>query len=535
MDKAIKPEEIKLKTSTIKKWLKRSLVLLLLITVVAVLWVEYQMRHFRGEFTEVIETTDIHFLSGEYIIKDVHLLNPEGTDMLAAQDVIISDGMIKQLGFNLTTANQLKVVDGKGMYLIPGLMDGHVHLTEDSNTLWLFLANGITHVRDMGGNDYHLKVRDEKQQLWPDVFVASEKVYSTQWYKAWFMEWTRTRIALTKAEKAAEIINKLKTHGYDALKISSGLKSSDYESLVRAAHQAQLLVVGHIPNNSLPLNEFLTMGQQEIAHVEEITKAFSREFGQNIAELNEAKALEYLEYVKPRSQEVAKIIKANDIHVTSTIWLIESLPKQKFTLVDFLKTTELEYMNPANVEGTPLTRGWLPGHHSYASGEYWLETAERRAQLKLFWDTYVKAIHIMTRALNDHQVNLMAGTDAVTTGVVPGFSLHDELQSLVNTGMSPAAALQTATRIPGQWLDKVKKEPTSRHAGQIKTGYLANLVLLSKNPLKDINNSRSIESVIINGQLLNRSQLDTILSRIKAINKNSRNQDISQYTGLEDQ
>ncbi len=84
-------------TSSLRKWLKRSLILLLVITVISVLWVEYQMRLFRGEYSAVIETTDIQFLSSEYIIKDVSVLNPEGTDMLAGQDVIISKGKIKQL------------------------------------------------------------------------------------------------------------------------------------------------------------------------------------------------------------------------------------------------------------------------------------------------------------------------------------------------------------------------------------------------------------------------------------------------------
>jgi hypothetical protein len=536
MPTQVNNSETSLKNSTVvkpkfKTWLKRGLILLLAIAVISVLWVEYQMRLLRGEYSDVIETTDIQFLSGDYIIKDVSVLNPEGTDMLAGQDVIISNGQIKQLGLNLKQPQSMATVAGEGMYLIPGLMDGHVHLTEARNTLWLFLANGVTHLRDMGGNNYHLRVRDERSYhpLWPDVFVASEKVYSIPWYKAWFTEWTRTQIALTDAEKTVELVNELKAQGYDALKISNGLMSSHYISLVEAAQQADLLVVGHIPNNSLALDQLLTMGQQEIAHVEELTKAFSREYELTIREMNAETVAEYLKYVEIRSQEVAKILKAKDIYVTSVIWLIESLPKQKFALQDFLKTVELEYIDPPGLEGTPLTRGWLPEHHSYASDAYWLETPKRRAQLKLFWDTYIDAIHIMTRAINDHQVNFMAGTDAITAGAVPGFSLHDELQSLVNIGMSPSQALQTTTRTPGQWLDKVNKNPQSGQLGSIKPGYQANLVLLRENPLDSIHNTRSIESVIINGNLLNRAQLDQILSRIKASNATHRNKGVSEY------
>ncbi|VAW47434.1 hypothetical protein MNBD_GAMMA02-1268, partial [hydrothermal vent metagenome] len=478
--------------SRIKKWSIRSLVFLLVVTAIILLWVEYQMKYYRGEFMGAIETSDIIPINGEYIITNVHLLNPQGTEMLPQQDVIINNGKIKQIGTKLNTSAQLLTeVKGEGRYLIPGLMDGHTHLTESPNDLWLFLVNGVTHLRDMGGNGYHLKLRDERQDqpLWPDLFVASEKVYTTPWYKVWFTEWTRTRIALSSAENAADTVNGLKANGFDALKISGGLTASHYESLLKAAQQADLLVVGHIPINEVSLDQFLTMGQQEIAHIEELTKAFEREFGLKVTGLNETTVDEYLNYVEIRSQEIAELIKAKGTHITTTIWLMESLPKQKLILESFLKTVELAYVNPNNIEGTPLVRGWLPGHHSYASSDYWFETAERTTELKLYWETYVDAIHIMIRALLSHDVEFTAGTDAITTGVVPGFSLHDELESLVNLGMSSDQALQTATRIPGQWLSKVSKTPQSGQTGQIKAGYKANLVLLRDNPLDDIKNT----------------------------------------------
>ncbi|TDR17564.1 amidohydrolase family protein [Marinicella litoralis] len=518
------------KNSKLRKWSFRSLILMTLIAVIAVLWVEYQMRRVKGQLTEVVETADIQPISGEFILKNVHILNPQGDAMLPAQDILVSAGKIKQLGQHLTQSTNLTVVDGQGKFLIPGLMDGHVHLSENVNNLLLYLVNGVTHVRDMGATDYQLKVRDDRsdQALWPDVFVASEKVYTTPWWKTWFMNWTYSRITMSDASQGEAIVNDLKQRGFDALKISNGLEPAHYRSLVKAAHEADLLVTGHIPEG-VSIEEVLDLGQQEIAHVEEITKVFEREFALYINEINDQTIAEYLEYVEKRGHEVAKTIKAKGVHVTSVIWLIESLLEQKFELEVFLKTVELEYVDPAMVEGSPLVSGWLPGHHSYASHPYWFESEENRNQLWLYWNTYVDAIHLMTQILVEHEVEFTAGTDSVVSGGVPGFSIHDELQSMVSLGMSTAQALQTATRIPGQWLDKVNKNPANGQVGAIKPGFVANLVLLEKNPLDDIKNTTTINAVIMNGRLYNRSQLDTILARIKSINAANRTQDISDY------
>jgi imidazolonepropionase-like amidohydrolase len=108
----------------------------------------------------------------------------------------------------------------------------------------------------------------------------------------------------------------------------------------------------------------------------------------------------------------------------------------------------------------------------------------------------------------------MAGTDANTAGVVPGFSLHDELQSLNQAGLSPAQSLRAATATPaGRMKDK---------AGTLAPGLRADMVLLRANPLGDIANTRAIEGVIVNGRYLARSELDAILSAVEKTNHESR-------------
>ncbi|WP_395373408.1 amidohydrolase family protein [Marinicella sp. W31] len=507
------------KTSTpqSKKIIRNVFIAVFLVTLSVTGCVNHEMKKFRGTFSEKAYIDDIQPLKGTYIIKNVHVLSEDGASMRNNQQVLISGHQIEAIA-PIIKAPAEQVVDGGGMFLIPGLMDGHVHISENPNNLLLNLANGVTHIRDMGGNAYHLNLKKEEATfpLRPMLFTTTEKVYSCGGIKAWFIEWTRTRICMGSVKEAEKIVSEAKADGFDALKVGNGLEAEHYWALLKAAKSADLGVTGHIPS-TITLEQFLESGQYESAHVEEFTKVMIREFGWINAETEG----EFIEHVKRRSFEIAPIIQKKGMAVTSVIWLMESLPQQKFNLEGFLKTIELEYMDPAKVEGTRLARGWLPGHHSYAVDDAVMNDPERRKLSEIFWRNYVKAIHIMTKALIDEHVILMAGTDAITTGAVPGFALHDELESLVKVGMSPAQSLQSATRVPGKWL--------GNKTGQMKNGYKANLVLLRKNPLTDIRHTRSIESVIINGQLLNRQQLDTILERIRMANNETRTIDISDY------
>lgn len=106
-------------------------------------------------------------------------------------------------------------------------------------------------------------------------------------------------------------------------------------------------------------------------------------------------------------------------------------------------------------------------------------------------------------------VRLLAGTDITIPYTYPGFSLHDELKLFVEAGLTPMQALETATTNPAVLLG------LSKIWGRVETGYTANLVLLSADPLADISNTRKIDSVVVNGKLLNRTQLDQLLDDAK--------------------
>ncbi|MBW3550361.1 MAG: amidohydrolase family protein [Proteobacteria bacterium] len=493
----------------VKKWTLLSLLLVLALCATSIVWVDHQLRRFAGADTAVVDHAGFDAISGPTAITDVHVLSADGNTMIGGHTVLFDQGGVVAVGERLELPEGVNLVDGNGRYLIPGLVDAHVHLKQSPNDLLIYVANGVTGIREMSGNADHLVWRDEIEagRLGPQVFVGSEKLESREWFAGHFQRWTRNRINVRRPEHAEAVVRSLAGDGYDAVKLGSILDEETYREIDRAASASGIALIGHFPV-SVPLDALWTSGQSELSHIEEIAKALNAEFGF----FTNANADEYLQFVARRSNEVAAKLAEHDIAVVSSLWLIESIARQKVAPADLVEEIELRYANPGLVEGTPLSKGWLPGNNAYEIG---LEAspAEREAAAA-YWMTFAEAHRILLRAMRDKGVHVMAGTDANTAGAVPGFSLHDELKSLTEAGLSPAQSLRSATATPA--------ERMNQEAGRIAPGYRADMVLLRANPLEDIANTRAIEGVIVDGRFLDRAQLDSILTTVEEANQTSR-------------
>jgi hypothetical protein len=356
----------------------------------------------------------------------------------------------------------------------------------------------------------------EEGALGPDIFIASPKVNSQEGMGPTFRSWFEKRHQnFTTPLEGRKAVRNYKAMGYDAIKLSSDLNAEMYAVINDEAKQLGIPVIGHLPVG-IGFDDLYESGQSQLAHIESITNALMYDFGGISLENSEA----YLQHVRESADSIAIKFNENNIVVASTIWLHENIVNQDFDLSNFLKTIELEYMNPGWVEGSYVSRGWLPGNNSYENLNNTDPESKRFSEV--YWETHIEAMHIMTRALFRHGVTVTAGTDANgACGVIPGFSLHDELESLSNVGLSNAQVLQTATSVSAKWMQS--------NAGKIEAGYKADLVLLKENPLEDIRNTRSIHAVIANGKLLDRAVLDEILESIKVANTKSRKINIDAF------
>lgn len=346
------------------------------------------------------------------------------------------------------------------------------------------------------------------------MFIASPPIFSESGLTGYYYSWTRHSINYSTQKDAEKAIKKIKEQGYDAIKMYGFVNPEMFKTTIAIAKKQNIPVIGHIP--LVDLETFYQSGQIEVAHVEELTIKTIDEFGKSISK----NPKEYLQFLKVRSDQIAKRLRKNNISVTSTVWLCESFSNQRFGLKAKLKEIELQYVNPKIIEGTPLYKlGWLPGENGY---EYDGKDDDKTKKLsKMFWNTYAEAIHIMTKALVANKVVIMAGTDANVATVVPGFSLHDELESLSKTGMTNSQVLYSATVAPGNWVKK--------NTGKIKRGYKADLILLTKNPLENISNTKTIEYVFFDKYKIDKIQIKNILKAIEDANNQNRNVKIDEY------
>ncbi|MDB5336688.1 MAG: hypothetical protein JWN70_2307 [Planctomycetaceae bacterium] len=396
-----------------------------------------------------------------------------------------------------------QVVDGKGKYLIPGLWDMHVH-TVSPSFLQLYLANGVTGVRDMHAMDpdatFGLRKQvQEGKQPGPRIVVAGPLVDGPN-------PFVPGSLVAADAAEGRAAVRKLKKMGADFVKVYTKLPREAYLSIADEAKLQGLPFVGHIPE-SVSAAEASDLGQKSIEHLTGVELASSDKEDELRREavaalVDNQAAMELLGRIGARAADSVSDTKARALYarfVRNGTWHVPTLTvlHSLVSLDDpkFTADPRVKYMPPSLSSYWTLIK--LP--------------PETAAGLKLRY----KRTTGLVRAMHQAGVPFLAGTD--TPGVpyvFPGFSLHNELALLVvECGFTPLEALQAATRNPARFFGREKD------LGTVEPGKLADLVLLDADPLADIHNTTKIAAVVANGRLLSRPELDRMLADVEASNR----------------
>ena len=504
--------------SIIKK-ISLSFIVFVVIVFIAIYgYFRYQIDHMLGGNTEQVDSSQFSVTEGALALTGVNVLSEDAESILFNQTVLIDDGVIVALNQGVQAPAGFKVIDGTGRFLIPGLIDSHVHLKKSKNDLLLYIANGVTQVGEMTGMEHHFDYnRNIKQgELGPGIFIATPKVTSQSGLKAAFRSiFEKRHQNFVTEESIRAAVNHFKAAGYQAVKLSSDLNATLYYALADEAKKLNMPVIGHLPVG-LGLDDLYRSGQSQLSHIGSITLSLVNEFGG----LSAGNGEQFLEYVNKISRLFAKNFKEKNITLSSTLWIHKTREQQAFELPSYLSSIELEYQNPGWLEGSAVSRGCLPGDNSYEyRGDY---SEQQKKDVMLYLKTLNKANEIITKALVKHGVVITAGTDALgACGMIAGFSMHKELETLKDYGLSNAQVLRSATSAAADWMG-IK-------AGKIKAGYRADLVLLDKNPLIDIRNTKSIVGVMARGKYIDKTQIDNILKAVAKANENSRKMSVNSY------
>ena len=505
------------------KWIVRIglglCVLALLGMVSTYVFIDRELNRMYGAFVEVAEPDLPPPGPDAYALVDVNLLAPEGDVFVPGQAVVVDAGLIRSVVPADSVPAGLETVDGQGRYLIPGLTDSHVHLWQSENDLLVYVANGVTQVRDMNTVPVNLRWRAEIEagRIGPDIFAVAPQFATFGPMEGAFVGWTQRKTIVRTGDQVHDAVKEFSDEGYDAVKASSFLDKAGYEAMSDATRAQGIKLVGHLPI-AIGLDDLWASNQSEVAHVEEFVKILDREFGGYGPDEADA----FLEYVRERSGDVSARMIEQGISVTSTLALVDSFQRQKTDLHGELDAAELVYENPGIAEGTVITSrgmGWLPEVNIYR----WPEglTDDRKARSRVYWQAYADAQQILFDAFLKAGVPIMAGTDANVPVRVPGFSLHEEFVALQAAEMSPAQILASATSVPSDYMGS--------NAGRIEAGREADLVLLRGNPLEDIAATQEIDMVVLDGRRLDRDALDALLESVKVANDASRKMALEQF------
>jgi len=511
--------------SSLKKWALVIVLLLSILFACTYLFFINEIDQMLGGNTEQFDSSQLQALSGRVAIHNVNVLATDSQTMRTNQSILVKGKQIEFVGsrteipYPESVLESYHQIDGSGRYVIPGLIDSHVHVKKSKNDLLLYIANGVTQIGEMTGMPHHFDYLAKINQgaVGPQMFIASPKINSRTDIGAKFRsQFEKRHQSFTSLAQAEEAVRQFKAKGYDAIKLSSDLDRKIYYAINKEALKLGIPVIGHLPVG-LQLEDLYQSGQSQLAHIDSITHNLMNEFGG----LSSANSKDFLAHIHQQADTIAANLKDRDIALASTVWLHHTRPQQDFELANFIKSIQIEYQNPGWLEGSFVSKGCLPGENSYENSHN--TEQHRRKESEVFYQTYNHAIKIVTQALVRHQVAIVAGTDALgACGMIPGFSLHKELQALNSLGLSPAQVLHAATVSAADWM--------GINAGRIAVNYRADLVLLDDNPLENIQNTESIYAVMANGQYWQRQELGAMLDAVKLANNNSRKITIEQYT-----
>jgi imidazolonepropionase-like amidohydrolase len=403
----------------------------------------------------------------------VSVISMANDQISADETVIVRGGRIAAIGpsRDVTIRHACTTVDGRSRYLMPGLVDSHVHLPlsgrEDQLlVLNMLLANGITMAINMEGSPQIVGLRDEIRAgklMAPTLYTTGKFIQQPEFQTADQVE------KEVLAEKAA---------GYDFIKVHGELTKEAYDAVFKTASKVHMRVVGHVPGN---LGIDAALGRQSlIVHSEEFLYSyfqFHRDLPVEPAEIDQM--------VRVISERTA----SSGTWVSPTLSVFHQIISQAADIDALLQRPEMQYMPRHLTTGAAVGAtnfGWYPPDNPYVKRWPPEKIPYLLAQYRI--------MQKLTLALHQAGVPLLVGTDPFVPCVIPGFSIRDELEQMHAAGLTNYVVLQAATINAARFLG------VQNEVGTVSLGKRADLLLLNANPLDDIDNTFQQEGVMLRGQ-----------------------------------
>jgi len=400
------------------------------------------------------------------LLDNVNVVDVKTGRILENSQLRIADGVISSIEPAGTLAGQeFKRIDLEGAYITPGLFDMHVHI-HDRKYLALNLSKGVTSVRNMRGLPMHLRWKQElKDDRWlgSNLYTSSPVLDGEKYAHA-------LQQVVTSPEEARELVKNYQRAGFDLIKVYGYLDARVFEAIVDEAKKLSMPVAKHGPNPVAGLALESNRGLQSLEHVEDIFQG-------------------PLNYKFDREALVQWIgqFKEIEVAVTPTLATFDHLTRLSEQKMEFVESLPLNTLNPL---------------YKMINGEFevsrWLAANEKQIQ----WNKKEAAFLLeIVKELDDQGIKLLVGSDAGTLYMPPGLSTHREMALMLKAGLSPLTVLRAGT------INAAESLAIDQRFGSIEVGKVADLVVVTHNPLDDLATLSQPEAVIKAGQWISASDL----------------------------
>lgn len=424
----------------------------------------------------------------EVVFQSVNVIPMNLEKVIANQDVIVRNGVIASMGpaGSYKPQKGAQIVDGAGKYLMPGLAEMHAHvppvddLEPMKEVLLLFLANGVTHIRGMLGHPRHLELRTKISSgeiLGPSFYTSGPSANGT---------------SVPDAAAAIKLVTDQKTAGYDFIKIHPGIRLDAFRAISEKARAVQLPFAGHVPSD-VGIWNAVDLGLLTIDHLDGMVEALipgKERFAEGDHGLFATQV--FMDADTRHMNKLMETLRRNKVWVVPTQALavrwIAPIPDAAARSTE----AEMKYMDQKTIQNWKQTKNNTESNPAY-----------KRSDMP----RYIALRNQLIKACQQNGVPLLLGSDAPQVFNVPGFSIHHELQYMVDAGLTPYQALYSGTVNVGRFYGKEKM-------GTIQDGAPADLLLLHGNPLINIGETKKIEGVMIAGRWLDKNWIEQTLGSI---------------------
>ncbi len=384
------------------------------------------------------------------------------------------------VGKELSISTNAKTIDASGLFVMPGLVDMHVHIGHPSELL-SYLVHGVTTVCNMGGDHIDLFTNQRLDVLKLKERVASGKQIGPAIFSAGQALDGNPRTgpyqrALNGPAQGVEAVIEQKQKGFDLIKVYDSMNEETLKAICIAAEREKMVVAGHIPE-SVGIDRSIRAGVRLIAHAEEFYPAFQ--------DINNFESV---------AESLAKKLKSAEVAVISNSSYVRMIVQQLEDIESVLANPKVKQLVPQ------VRRWWNPKYNWYLKREnpqaFLAECKRKRSWLLP-----------LVKALNNEGVLLLSGSDAALPGALPGYAMMEEFRDLQLAGLSASDILKTATLNPAKFIN-LHIDPDYR-IGVIRESYRSDLLLLNQNPLNEVTNiSNSLEAIIVQGHYFSRTALE---------------------------